>query len=155
MGLNYDKMIQSLLALKAPFRLNLPVFHYQAKCVAPLSSFYWWLVALSLRFCWPNCKVATQPLTRISHAPVRNAHSVPTSVGVSRELRYSSRAGAFAPASCFPSSLRRVTFSQSCQVCEKVRLKIGRGKSFQIAAGGLLKKKARETFCVLIWVRVR
>jgi len=50
MGLNYDKVIQSLLALKAPFRLNLPVFHYQAKCVAPLSSFYWWLVALSLRF---------------------------------------------------------------------------------------------------------
>src|SRR5262249_31787938 len=51
-------------------------------------------------------------LTRISHGPVRNAHGVPTFVGVSRELRYSSRAGAFAPASCFPSSLRRVTFSQ-------------------------------------------
>jgi len=51
-------------------------------------------------------------LTHISHGPVRNAHRVPTSVGVSRELRYSSRAGAFAPAGRFPSRLRRVTFSQ-------------------------------------------
>src|SRR5215469_6784104 len=31
-------------------------------------------------------------------------------------------AKAFAPASCFPSSLPRVTFSQTCKVCEKVRL---------------------------------
>jgi len=54
----------------------------------------------------------TLTLTRISHGPVRNAHGVPTFVGVSRELRYSSRAGAFAPAGFFPSSLRRVTFSQ-------------------------------------------
>jgi hypothetical protein len=35
---------------------------------------------------------------------VKNAHGMPTFVEVSRE--------AFAPASCFPSSLQRVTFSQ-------------------------------------------
>ena len=54
--------------------------------------------------------------------PVRNAHTCRHPSGVSRELRYSSRAGAFAPASCFPRSLRRVTLSQTCKVCEKVRL---------------------------------
>src|SRR5215470_14751280 len=41
------------------------------------------------------------------------------------ECRHSSglAAKAFAPASCFPSSLRRVTFSQNRKICEKVRLK--------------------------------
>jgi len=43
-------------------------------------------------------------LTRMSHAPVRNAH-VPTAAGVSRELRYSSRAGAFAPGKLLPKQL--------------------------------------------------
>src|SRR5215469_7072349 len=40
------------------------------------------------------------------------------------ECRHSSglAAKAFAPASCFPSSLRRVTFSQNRKICEKVRL---------------------------------
>ena len=41
MDSNHDKVIQSLLAPKTPFRLILPVFHYKAECVAPLSSFYW------------------------------------------------------------------------------------------------------------------
>jgi hypothetical protein len=31
-------------------------------------------------------------------------------------------AKAFAPASCFPSSLRRVTFSQIYKICVKIRL---------------------------------
>src|SRR5215469_12079151 len=44
-------------------------------------------------------------LARVSRAPVRNAHSVPTSVGVSRELRYSSRAGAFRPGKLLPKQL--------------------------------------------------
>src|SRR5215469_9251713 len=32
---------------------------------------------------------------------------------------------AFAPASCFPSNLRRVIFSQIYKLCEKVRLRTG------------------------------
>src|SRR5215469_15927279 len=35
-------------------------------------------------------------------------------------------AKAFAPASCFPSSLRRVTFSQIQRICEKVRLGVSK-----------------------------
>src|SRR5215469_333205 len=56
--------------------------------------------------------------------PVRNAHSVPTSVGVSRE--------SIRPGKLLPSSLRRVTFSQTCKLCEKVRLTTGRRDEFAL-----------------------
>ena len=49
---------------------------------------------------------------------VRDAHSVP----IRRPPDPGLAAKAFAPASCFPRSLRRVTYPQIYKICEKVRL---------------------------------
>ena len=53
-------------------------------------------------------------LTRISHGPVRNAHEVPTSVGVSRE--------SFRPGKRPPKQLATGDLLTNRKICEKVRL---------------------------------
>ena len=60
-------------------------------------------------------------LARISDGPVRNARGVPTFVGVSRELRYSSRAGVFAPGEPLPKQLATGDLLTNRKICEKFR----------------------------------
>src|SRR5215469_3744443 len=58
---------------------------------------------------------ANPRLTRISHGPVRNAHGVPTFVGVSRE--------SFRPGKLLPKQLATGDLLTNRKICEKVRLK--------------------------------
>jgi hypothetical protein len=53
-------------------------------------------------------------LTRISHAPVRNVHSVPTSVGVNGE--------SIRPGKLLPKQLATGDLLTNSKLCEKVRL---------------------------------
>jgi len=53
-------------------------------------------------------------LARIPHGPVRNAHEVPISVGVSRE--------SFRPGKLLPKQLATGDLLTNRKICEKVRL---------------------------------
>jgi hypothetical protein len=53
-------------------------------------------------------------LIRISHGPVRNAHGVPTFVGVSRE--------SFRPGKLLPKQLATGDLLRNRKICEEVRL---------------------------------
>src|SRR5215475_15036475 len=61
----------------------------------------------------PACSL-TRSLARISHAPVRNAHRVPTFVGASRER--------IRPGEPLPRRLAAGDLLTNCKICEKVRL---------------------------------